>query len=119
MRRTDHFSFYEFISYTFSSNVTKYLKQWVNYNRELIKLSSRIKYLLHCKRLRVLPKHLDNKRFSVFTFYTNRSKQQADRYTNMFTYRMLNLEITDKFRQQETIVSLIYNISRRIEESLP
>jgi len=119
MRRTDFFSFFTFISYTFGARVTTYLKQWINYNRELIKLSIRIKYLLHCKKIKFLPSHLNNKRFSGFTFYNDTSKHKADIFINMFTYRMLNLEITDSFRQRKTLISRIYNVCRSIEGSLP
>jgi len=112
-------SFYSYISNNFSPETSLLLKKWVKSNKELIDLSLRIRFLFKCKRSNIVPKHFNLNRLTDFTFYYDNTKRRWKKYTNMFTNRLLNLEIKDNIRKRYHTISTIYCHTRKIEERLP
>jgi len=114
-----HCSFFAFIYNTFGTGIVILLKKWIHHNKELIRISARNKYLLHCKRSNIFPKHLNYYRSSRFTFYNDISSRKADKYFNKFTSKILKLEIADNFKHRKSLLSSIYFSTRAIENNLP
>jgi len=75
--------------------------------------------LLHCKRSKLIPKHLNNYNALGFTFYCDSSTLRAVKHCNNFISKMLNLEISDNFKQCKSLITSIYWLSRIIENNLP
>jgi len=120
MRYTSYqFPFFKFIHDTFGHNTVILLKQWINYNKELIRTTLRNKYLLNCKRSNIVPKHLNNYYRCNITFYNDTITQQALNNSKRFINNMLNLEITDNFKKRRILISLLYKVTRNIENNLP
>jgi len=120
MRYTSmHPSFFNFIFYNFGCRAVRLLKSWIYYNKQLIIITARNKYLLKCKRSNVFPKHLKNICSFNITFYNNTIKQRQITYTERFMKNMLNLEICDNFKKRRLLISCIYSVMRDIEKNLP
>jgi len=92
-----HSSLFKSISNIFGYNIVRLLKQWINFNKKLIKTTLRNKYLLKCKRLNVFPKYLNNYCPINFTFYDDIIKQQAITHSKRFI-KNINLEISDNLK---------------------
>jgi len=112
-------SFYSYISKVYNPEISATLTKWVKSNKELIELSLRIGFLFKCKRSNVVPKHFNLNCLTKFTFYYDDTKRRWIKYTNMFTNRLLNLEIRDNIKKRYHIISTIYCYTRKIEERLP
>jgi len=120
MRYTSYqFSFFKSIHDTFGHNTVILLKQWINYNKELIRTTWRNKYLLNCKRSNIVPKHLNNYSRSNITFYNDNIKQKALNNSKRYIKNILNLEITDNFKKRRFLISFLYKVTRNIENNLP
>jgi len=119
MRSTSQCSFFTFIYNTFGLHIVILLKKWIHQNKELIRIAARNKYLLHCKRSNIFPKHLNYYRTSRFTFHNELSFRKADRYFNRFSSQILNLEIADNCKHRKSLLSSIYRLTRSIENNLP
>jgi len=112
-------SYFKFIRDTFGYHVVRLLKQWIIYNKEIIKTNLRNKYLIGCKRSHVLPKHLNNYHLHNIVFHNDTFKTQALIYTKLFTKNLLNLEIRDNFKKHICLISQLFSITRNIEKNLP
>jgi len=112
-------SFYSYISEVYNRETSSILTKWVELNKELIKISLRIRFLSKCKRSNIVPKHFNINRLTDLTFYFDDTKRRWKKYTNMFTNRLFNLEISDYTRKRYHIISTIYRYTRKIEENLP
>jgi len=100
--------FFKSISDIYGYNIVRLLKQWINFNKELIKTILRNKYLLKYKRSNVFPKHLNKFCPYKFTYYDDIIKQQSIIYSR-FIMKMLNLEISDNFNKQRSLMYTQYN----------
>jgi len=112
-------SFFNFILYTFGLNSVLLLKKWIHHNKDLVKLKARYNYLLECKRSNLVPKHLFKYGTVKLHFYNDFSSRRAISLSHRFVRSILNLEISDNFKQRKTLVSNIYRLSRDIERNLP
>jgi len=119
LRDMRYYSFYSYISEVYNPETSSILTKWVKSNKELIDLSLRIRFLSKCKRSNIVPKHFNISRLTELTFYFDDSKRRWNKYTNMFTNRLFNLEIRDNTRKRHHIISTIYRYTRKIEERLP
>jgi len=112
-------SFFNFILNTFGVFTVLMLKKWIHNNKDLIKIKARNKYLLHCKRSNLVPKHLLKYITHYPKFYNDFSTRRATFHSHRFVRLILNLEIRDNFKQLKVITSNIYRLTRTIENNLP
>jgi len=120
LRYTQHqFYFFNYIHCSFGYNTVRLLKQWIRYNKELIRTTLRNKYLLNCKRSNILPKHVNNYCPFNIKYFNDKIKQQSLKNTRHFINNILNLEITDNFKKRRYLISCLYKVTRNIEKNLP
>jgi len=84
-----------------------------------VKLKARYNYLLQCKRSNIVPKHLSKYGTDKLLFYNDYLSCRASFLSHRFARSILNLEISDNFKQRKNLVSNIYRLSRAIEKNLP
>jgi len=111
--------FFTFVRITFGTDNVARLKQWIRYNKELIKITARGRYLLHCKRSKLIPKHLNKYNDRRLSFCCDSSSLKARNYCNSFNLKILNLEITDSFKHRRSLITSIHWLTRNIENNLP
>jgi len=112
-------SFFNFLYNMFGLNTVLLLKKWIHHNKELVKIRARSKYLLQCKRSNLVPKHLTKYGTYKLKFYNEPSTRRALFYSHRFISLMLNLEISNNFKQIKLITSSIHYLTRTIERNLP
>jgi len=113
-----YISFFSFIHYTFGLNSVLLLKKWTHYNKDLVKLKARYKYLLECKRSNLVPKHLSKYGTDKLQFYNDFLSRRTLSFSYRFVRSILNLEISDNYKQRKILVSNIFRLSRAIERNL-
>jgi len=120
MRSTfHHTSFFKFIHVVFGLYNVRLLKQWVHHNHDLVKIRARNKYLLECKSLNLVPKHLTKYRSDKLKFYNNASIRKASFQSCRFIHLTLNLEIKDNLNHMKFLINNIYRLTRIIERNIP
>jgi len=112
-------SFFNFIRNTFGLYTVFLLKKWIHNNKDLVKIKARNKYLLHCKRSNLVPKHLIKHVAHNLRFYNDYSTRHATIYSLRFIRLILNLEISDNFKRLKSLTVDTYRLSRAIENNLP
>jgi len=112
-------SFLSFITANYNYNSSIFLKRWIKYNKELIIITLQIFFLLKCKRSNIIPKHLQFNCLQNVSFYKEKSKQRFCNHRNIFRRKILNLEISDNVKKRNTLISLTYQLNRKIYGCLP
>jgi len=114
-----HMSFFKFIRDVFGLYNVRLLKQWVHHNHDLIKIRAGNKYLLACKSLNLVPKHLTKYRTDKLKFFNDTSIRKAAFQSCRFVRLTLNLEIKDNLNHMKHITTNIYRLTRIIERNIP
>jgi len=112
-------SYFCFIYYTFGENSVFSLKKWIQYNKDLVKIKARNKYLLRCRRSKLVPKHLNKFQNCKLKFHNDYIYDRAESAFHRFSLKLLNLEISDNFQKIKTLTKSIYRVTRNIEKNLP
>jgi len=111
--------FFTFVRITFGAGNVARLKQWIRYNKELIKITARGRYLLLCKRSKLIPRHLNKYNDRCLSFCYDSSSSKARNFCNSLKLKILNLEITDSFKHRRSLITSIHWLTRNIENNLP
>jgi len=114
-----HMSFFKFIYCVFGLYNVRLLKQWVHHNHDLVKIRARNKYLLQCKMLNLVPKHLTKYRTDKLKFFNDASNRKAYLQSCRFMRLTLNLEIMDNLNHMKFLTTNIHRLTRSIERNLP
>lgn len=113
-------NFFIFITNNFGDNITRSLKLWININRRILLIKSRILFLKSCRTHNICPTHLsfllDNFRFSSFN---SRVANRQKYVIGDFVSRTLRNEIIDAYSNISQLAAQLQVLARFCSDRLP
>lgn len=115
-----YMSFLMFIERDFGTSIVYLLKQWMNLNRDLIKLENKLKFLTSCKKQNLLPQHLHyGCCFPQIIFHGYKQRSVFDLKRTILARSILRLEIIDLHKHRNAILQNIFKVNKIITKTLP
>lgn len=114
--------FYRFVDNNFGRATTLQLKKWSNTNRRLAALRNRRIFLLNCRRLKVLPRHILDSTTTATSHIASEdslSENRIRRERCRLAMRLINLELKATFTSIHKSQVLLNELEGQISHNLP
>jgi hypothetical protein len=108
-----------YIRYLFGNHISLTLKKWIDTNYKIIKITTQLKFLKHCKTNNVYPIHLSSICQKKFNFDRHRSTQKLDKLLHNVRKGILNIEIYELHRYISFLTKERNLLTSSLENNLP